>query len=138
MSGGPARRVRCVGAIVFDQAGRLLVVQRGHPPAQGQWSIPGGRVEPGETDAQAVAREISEETGLVVRAERLAGMVERPGPSGAVYQIYDYDASVVGDGEAAAAASDADALRWVTAAELAELPVTEGLEQTLRAWGRLP
>ena len=131
--------VRCVVAIVFDGAGRLLLVQRGHPPAQGRWSIPGGRVEPGETDQQAVRREIAEETGLTVLVGELAGMVERPGPAGAIYQIYDYDAVVVGgDGAAAAAASDAADLRWVRAEELAALPVTDGLLDALREWGRLP
>lgn len=132
-----ASRVRCVGAIVFDRAGRLLLVQRGHPPAQGQWSIPGGRVEPGESDAQAVRREVAEETGLTVRVGALAGTVERPGLGSSIYQIYDYDAVQVGDAPAVAA-SDAADLRWVAAGEWGDLPVTEGLEESLREWGRLP
>ena len=50
------RRIACVGAIVKDAGGRLLLVQRGHDPEAGRWSVPGGRVEAGETDAQAIRR----------------------------------------------------------------------------------
>ena len=50
--------VQCVGAIVTDATGRLLLIQRGHDPGAGLWSVPGGRVEPGETDEQAVLREV--------------------------------------------------------------------------------
>ena len=56
--------VRCVGAVVHDAAGRLLMVRRANEPGRGQWSLPGGRVEPGESDASALARELREETGL--------------------------------------------------------------------------
>lgn len=133
------RRVRCVGAIVFDGGGRLLLVQRGHAPAAGRWSIPGGRVEPGETDEQAVVREVAEETGLAVRVGDRAGMVERPGLGGSVYEIYDYDCVVVGPGgaDAAAAADDAADLRWVDPGELGDMPLTDGLVDALRGWGRL-
>jgi ADP-ribose pyrophosphatase YjhB (NUDIX family) len=131
--------VRCVGAIINDDDGRLLLVQRGHAPAQGLWSIPGGRVEPGETDEQAVRREIAEETGLVVRVGELAGVVRRPGLGGSTYEIYDYDAAVDGAGAGAAiAASDAADLRWVWPDQVEDLPVTDGLVQCLRDWGRLP
>ena len=46
----------CVGAIVTDGRGRLLMIKRGHDPGAGLWSIPGGRIEPGETDAEALVR----------------------------------------------------------------------------------
>ena len=75
-------RVRCVGAIVHDAGGRLLVIRRGRPPGAGRWSLPGGRVEPGESDAEAVVRELLEETGLRVETGSLIGRVERPGPGG--------------------------------------------------------
>src|SRR4051794_23628758 len=52
------RRVPCVGALVHDDAGRLLVVRRAREPAAGSWSVPGGRVEPRETDHDAVVREV--------------------------------------------------------------------------------
>src|SRR4051812_45185259 len=61
----PARPVvACVGAVVTDGHGRLLVVRRANDPSAGLWSVPGGKVEPGEDDAAAVVREAYEETGL--------------------------------------------------------------------------
>ncbi|MFN2427429.1 MAG: NUDIX hydrolase [Candidatus Binatia bacterium] len=56
-----------VGAVVLHE-GRLLVVERGNPPGEGIWALPGGSVELGETLAEAAEREVLEETGLVVRA----------------------------------------------------------------------
>ena len=49
-------RIPCVGAVVRDGAGRLLLIKRGHDPEAGKWSLPDGRIEPGETDAQALVR----------------------------------------------------------------------------------
>lgn len=133
-----AIHIRGVGAVVFDQAGRLLVVQRGHEPAKGRWSVPGGKVEAGESDVEAVRREILEETGLAVRVGALLGTVQRPGSAGVVYDIGDFDATVLGDPGLARSADDAADLRWVTRAELMALPVTDGLVEILAEWGRLP
>ena len=79
--------IPCVGAVVTDGRGRLLMIKRGHEPGAGLWSIPGGRIEPGETDAEALVREMFEETGLAVEVGRLIGRVQRPGPNGAVIDI---------------------------------------------------
>jgi 8-oxo-dGTP diphosphatase len=128
-------RVRCVGAIVRDGDGRLLVVQRANPPAAGSWSLPGGRVEDGETDIVAAAREIREETGLDVAVGELVGSVERDGGDGVVYAIRDYACTVRG-GRLVAGDDAADA-RWVTPAELAALDCSPGLVGTLTAWGVL-
>lgn len=59
-----------VGALVLHE-GRLLVVERGNPPAKGMWALPGGSVELGETMAEACEREVREETGVVVRAGKV-------------------------------------------------------------------
>ena len=68
--------VFCVGAIVHDRVGRLLLIQRGREPGRGLWSLPGGRVEPGESEHEAIEREMAEETGLRVRVVRLVGRVQ--------------------------------------------------------------
>jgi 8-oxo-dGTP diphosphatase len=113
-----------------------LLIKRGHEPGAGLWSLPGGRIEPGETHQQAVAREIREETGLSVECRRLLGAVELPGPDGAVIDVSDYLAVVTG-GELAAGDDAAD-VAWVTAADLDGLPVTQGLAGYLAAWGAYP
>ncbi|KAA9155154.1 NUDIX domain-containing protein [Amycolatopsis acidicola] len=123
--------VRCVGGVLHDQAGRLLLIQRGHEPGAGLWSLPGGRVERGETDAEAVVRELREETGLDVRPEELVGMVTRGS-----YEIYDYACEVLGG--TLRAGDDAADARWVDSTDFATLPLTDGLADTLRNWNRLP
>ena len=131
----PADVIPCVGAIITDAAGRLLLIKRGHEPGRGLWSGPGGRVEPGETDEQAVIREVREETGLAVRPGRLIGAVRRTAPGGAVLDIRDYAAAVTGG--ALAAGDDADDARWAGRDELAGLPLTDGLAEALTDWGVL-
>ncbi|MEO3826165.1 NUDIX domain-containing protein [Actinomadura sp. B10D3] len=128
-------RVRCVGGIVRDGEGRLLVVRRGRPPGVGQWTIPGGRVEPGEDDQAAVARELREETGLDVAVGALAGSVSRPGPDGVTYDIHDYMATVVGG--TLRAGDDASDVRWASPDDLRDLPMTPGLLDALALWGVL-
>ena len=128
----PARVVPAVGAVVVDGSGRLLLVRRARDPGAGRWSLPGGRVEPGEDDTAALRRELREETGLEVTVGPLVGRVERAGPDGVVYAIADYRCTVVGG--RARAGSDAAALGWFTAAELAELPLVAELLATLRGW----
>jgi 8-oxo-dGTP diphosphatase len=127
--------IPCVGAVVFDARGRLLMIQRGHDPGAGLWSIPGGRVEPGETDEQALARELIEETNLQVKVGILVGQVQREAPGGTVIDIRDYAATVTGG--TLRPGDDAADARWVAAAELARLEVTEGLIEALTEWGVL-
>jgi len=127
--------VRCVGAVVRDDAGRLLLVLRGHAPAAGTWSLPGGRVEAGESDAQALRREVTEETGLQVEVGRLVGTVERDGPGGATYQIHDYACTVAGG--TLVAGDDAADVCWAADAEVGTLDCSPGLVETLTGWGVL-
>lgn len=127
--------IPCVGAVVTDGQGRLLMIKRGHEPGAGLWSIPGGRIEPGETDAEALVREMSEETGLVVEVGRLIGRVRRPGLDGAVIDIRDYAATVTGG--TLRPGDDAADARWVEAADLDSLDITEGLIEALTDWGVL-
>ena len=128
--------IPCVGAVIKDGAGRLLLIRRGHEPGKGLWSIPGGRIEPGESDEAALVREVLEETGLVVTAGRLIGAVLRPaGVSGAVLDIRDYAAEVTGG--TLVPGDDADDAVWARAADLESLPLTGGLLEALRSWGAL-
>ena len=131
----PGPRIRCVGAIITDDTGRLLLIKRGHEPEEGRWSLPGGRVKPGESDWDALVREVREETGLDVEPGRLIGEAERPAPGGAIFDIHDYAASVNG-GQLAAGDDAADA-RWVHPRDIDRLDLTSGLAETLTAWGVL-
>jgi len=117
-----------VGAIVFDAEGRVLLVERGKPPGVGLWSVPGGKLEPRETLAQAVAREVREETGLIVEVGTLACVLERMADD-YHFVILDYFARVIGG--KLAAASDARGARFVDPEQLRTLPLTEGLTDVL-------
>lgn len=133
--------VPCVGAVVHDDSGRLLLVRRAHPPDAGRWSIPGGRVEPGEDDGAAVRREVLEETGLDVVVGAWLGTVTRPAATASVsYDIRDYACALMGG--RLRAGDDASAVRFVTRPELAELDadgaLTSGLVDALSGWGVLP
>jgi 8-oxo-dGTP diphosphatase len=131
------RRIDCVGGIVVDAAGRLLLVLRGREPAKGTWSVPGGRVEAGETDAVATAREVLEETAVPVRVGRLVGTVERAAPGGGVYAIRDYLCDPVDGCGVVRAGDDAEDAAWFTAAEVRALDTSPGLVRALEEWGVL-
>ena|SRR6516225_5751134 len=132
---GSVSVIPCVGAVIKDGQGRLLLIKRGHAPAAGLWSLPGGRIEPGETDAEALVREMREETGLVIEAGQLIGTARRPAQDGSVFDIRDYAATVIGG--TLRPGDDAADARWVDASELAALPLTGGLAETLTGWGVL-
>ncbi|MFB9686308.1 NUDIX hydrolase [Amycolatopsis plumensis] len=135
MEGLTSTTIRCVGGIAFDPQGRLLLIRRRNDPGSGQWSLPGGRVEPGETDKEAVIRELSEETGLDVIPGTLVGSVRRR-----PYEIFDYACEV--QGGVLTAGDDASDVRWSDAADLAELEAAGALVDllfvTLREWNALP
>jgi ADP-ribose pyrophosphatase YjhB (NUDIX family) len=126
--------IPCVGAVVVDGSGRILLVRRANPPAQGRWSIPGGRVELGETAEQAVLRELLEETGLRGAVTREVGTVLREAPAGGTYVIRDFLVDVASvDG--LAAGDDASAADWFPEDQLPDLDTSEGLIEALSEWG---
>lgn len=129
-------RIPCAGGIVFDDARRLLVIERARPPAQGSWSLPGGRCRADESPGAACVREVAEETGLRVTVERWAGRVERAAPGGGTYVIDDYLCHV--ESGTLRAGDDAADARWVTRAELAALVLAPGVWDALAEWEVLP
>ncbi|HET7172895.1 MAG TPA: NUDIX domain-containing protein [Nocardioidaceae bacterium] len=124
----------CVGAVIRDAAGRLLMVRRGHPPSEGSWSIPGGRVEPGESLEHAVRREVTEETGLAVEVGRVAGRADIPGAGSSTYDVTDFFCTAA-NGAEVTAGDDAAEVRWVTRAEIDALQCSPGLVAHLDSWG---
>jgi len=118
----------CVGAIAVHD-GRLLLVRRGHGPATGEWSVPGGRVEAGETLAEAVVRELREETALEGVCDRFLGWVERIDAK-RHFVILDFIVTVL-DAHSPRAGDDVTDVAWVAVEEVAERRLVEGLAEFL-------
>jgi 8-oxo-dGTP diphosphatase len=116
------------GVAVHD--GALLVVRRGRGPAAGEWSVPGGRVEPGETLRAAVAREVLEETGLEVVVDRFLGWVERISDE-FHFVILDFAVTVLDPQRDPVPADDAVDVAWVPLQELSEWRLVDGLYEFL-------
>jgi 8-oxo-dGTP diphosphatase len=124
----PDRPFVGVGAVVLDAEGRVLLARRGHEPLKGEWSLPGGGVELGETLEAAVAREVLEETGLVVDVGPVVDVLDRVehASDGRVeyhFVVIDYLCHAVGD--RLVSGSDADDVRWVRPDELAAYRLTD-------------
>ncbi len=123
----PDRPLVGVGGVVIS-GGKALLIKRGGPPLEGQWSIPGGMLELGETLKDGVRRELMEETGLDVRVGEVVEVFERifPGEGGRIryhFVIHDFLCEVVA-GEARAA-SDVTDVAWAGPDELTQYGLTE-------------
>jgi mutator protein MutT len=125
----PATPQVCVGAIAVED-GCLLLIRRGHGPAQGEWSVPGGRVEAGETLAEAVVRELAEETGLEGVCGEMIGWVERVG-DGHHFVILDFAVTMLDPTAEPVAGDDAAEAEWVALVDVAERQLVEGLAEFL-------
>lgn len=132
---GPDRPELAVAAVVVSHD-RLLLVRRGHGPAAGEWSVPGGRVERGEVLAAAVAREVREETGVEVVCGPLLGWVERIDDDHH-YVILDFEATALED-IAPVAGDDAAEAVWVPVDDVADLRLVDGLAEFLHEHGVIP
>ena len=122
-----------VGAIIIE-GDRVVLVKRGHEPLQGEWSIPGGVLEVGETLRQAVVREALEETGLAVEPSDLLGVYDRilrdtAGRTLYHYVLIDFMCRRL-DGEPCAA-SDADEVRWFRRSEISKLKLASDTEEVI-------
>ncbi len=110
------------------------MVRRGREPGKGLWSVPGGRLEHGEYIADAVKREVKEETGIEIEVGQLLGVFEVLGDPHLV--ILDHVATAPADA-IPQAADDADEARWVRLSEIESLDCTPRFAETLKAWGLL-
>ena len=124
-----------VGAVVVRD-GQILLIRRGRGPAQGQWSVPGGRVEFGETLQEAVIREVAEETGLDVVCGEYIGHVERIAED-YHYVILDFWADALSDGPLVAG-DDAAEAAWIDLSELGDIAMVEGMVEFLADHGVIP
>ena len=124
-----------VSGIVFNNQKQILLIQRNQPPAMGLWSIPGGKLEPGESLVEACKREIKEETGLDTDIKNIVAVVERR-VEGFHYVIIDYLAQLVDkENTQPIAQSDVSEARWVSLEHLIDYELVEGLaEIILRAY----
>jgi 8-oxo-dGTP diphosphatase len=130
----PDRPIVGVGAVIIDR-GQVLLVKRGSPPLKGEWSLPGGAVELGETLRAAAEREAQEETGLIVKAGEVIEVLDRivPGATGAPqyhYVLIDFLCTVK-SGELRAGGDAADA-RWARESELAKYKLEELAQRVIR------
>lgn len=128
------RPIVAIGAVVVHNAD-LLVIKRGHPPAAGEWSLPGGRVEAGELLVETVVREVGEETGLEAACGELIGWAERVDDDGH-FVILDFEATVL-ERRDPVAGDDALEARWVPLNDVADLELVEGLAEFLHEHGVL-
>ncbi|HEX6286037.1 MAG TPA: NUDIX hydrolase [Acidimicrobiia bacterium] len=110
-----------VGAVVFDDEGRILLIERGREPQKGLWAVPGGKVEYGEEMREAVRREVAEETGLEIDVGDVVWVGEIIDAEFHLVLI-DFEATVIGG--QLQAADDAADVRWVSLDDASELPLT--------------
>lgn len=130
----PKRPVVGVGGVVITD-GRALLIRRGHAPLEGQWSIPGGTLEVGETIVEGIRRELEEETGIEVHVLELIEVFERifrdeDGKVQYHFVILDYLCEMAGG--SARAGGDVVDVAWAGEGELAKFELTEAATRVLK------
>ena len=124
----PDRPIVGVGAVVLNSAGQVLLARRGHAPLEGEWSLPGGAVEVGETLEEALAREIREETGVAVEVGpviEVLDRVERAADGRVEYHFVIIDYLCHATDNRLVCGSDADDVQWVPLDRLDQYHLTE-------------
>jgi ADP-ribose pyrophosphatase YjhB (NUDIX family) len=132
----PTHPQLAVSAAIFRD-GKVLLVRRARSPAKGFYSLPGGRVEFGESLHQALTREVDEETGLAIEIAGLAGWREvLPSTGGAGhYLIMSFAARWVA--REPVLNEELDDFRWLAPDDLGGLKLTGGLEEVIQSAQRL-
>lgn len=128
--------ILAASAVIRENGGRFLLVQRTDPPEQGRWTLPGGRVDPGETLEQTVIREVYEETGVAIRIIKELGQLNVPDGTGGTYEIHVFLAQWI-SGEAVAG-DDAANVGWFRPNELGGMTLTTDLLGYLTRYGVYP
>jgi len=131
----PERPILGVGAVILHD-GRALIVQRASEPRKGEWTVPGGVLEVGETLRSGIEREVLEETGLLVKAGPVVDVYENiwPDASGKTefhYVLVDFLCELI-SGELQAGTDAAEA-RWITVEELDDLSLIGKTADAIRA-----
>jgi ADP-ribose pyrophosphatase YjhB (NUDIX family) len=130
----PERPLVGVGAIIVEH-GRVALIRRGRPPLEGEWSIPGGALELGETLREGAVREALEETGLTVEPQDLLGVFDRlmhDAEGGVLYHYVLVDFLCRRVGGRLHAAGDAIEARWFSSPELPGLGLAEDTAAVVR------
>lgn len=118
----------CVGAVAVRNDS-ILLIRRGTPPGEGLWSVPGGRVQRGETLVEAAQRELKEETGLDGDVGETVGWIELIGHR-RHYVVVDFWV-VIDPGAVPVAGTDASDAAWVPFEDLERWDLVDGLHQFL-------
>ena len=125
----PASRPEVAVGAIAVQDDALLLIRRGHGPAAGRWSIPSGRIERGETAAEAIVRELAEETGLAGVCGPLIGWAELISDE-AHFVVLNFEVIIMDDADPRAG-SDAAEVQWVPLGQVEEYRLTPGLAEFL-------
>lgn len=114
---------------VINEGTQVLLIVRGHEPAQGLWSLPGGGVEAGESLEEALVREVKEETGLIIQVQRDVFHQDIVLSPTHTYDLHTFTANIVG--RELRAGDDAAEVAWVELSMLSELQTTPRLEEII-------
>jgi 8-oxo-dGTP diphosphatase len=121
-----------VGGVLFNKYQQVLLIKRNQPPAQGLWSIPGGKLEPGESMVEACRREFYEETNLDIEVKHIVAVVERR-LEGFHYVIIDFCVQLVDEENCVLIAqSDVDETKWVGLDDLSQYDLVVGLAEIIK------
>ncbi len=120
-------RIDCVGVICF-RGQDVLLIQRGKAPRKGEWSLPGGRIEPGESEQDACLRELAEETGVTATLGPKIEVIDADF-EGFCYRLHDYAATWISG--AVEAGDDAHAAQFVSISDIAALKMWPKTEQII-------